>query len=1139
MDDFTRRKFLSGVAGLTTLASVVPLEAFDFSGPLHNAERHAGPKHFEAMFQPAMEVVHPGESPFRDGVSLNGSWQIQMMPLPLGFREGYDAAPRLPVPLTRQWERQSIRIPSPWNVNSFADHNGEGGDFRCFPSYPKEWEKEGMAWMRRSFAAASAWEGKQIFLKFDAVAGDCVVMVNGKDVGQHFDIFLPFTCDITQALRFDAENEILVGVRKPSLFDKRAGYGRRPYQGGSFWGQHIAGIWQDVTLLALPSVRVHDVYVVADIAGNTLEAHVTLQNDTEQTVSVELAGEVVRFVAQAASTEGDSSFRSAAVDSQPVLRIDAVQTTVPAKGTAIAVLRQRVDRQLELWEPHRPTLYALLVGVKSGRHEIDTKYTRFGWRQFSIRGTEFLLNESPLTLRGDSWHFMGVPQMTRRYARAWFSMLQRMGLNAVRLHAQPYPSFYLDIADEMGMLVLDESAMWASDAGPKLDDLEFWKDSERHLRDLVMRDRNHPSVFGWSVANEMLPIVRSVLRNPPGMLDELVRHYGSWAEICRTLDPSRPWISADGDEDGQGKLPVYIVHYGGPDAMDRAVATGKVWGVGEAGEAYYATPAQVAQTNGDRAYESFEGRMEGVAISSHAALMQQREHGATYRSVFNVVWYGIQPLPLGMRSVAAPPTMDDGIFFGRFVEGHMGTQPERLGPYCTTFNPGYDGALPPYETWPLYEAIAAASQEPPAPTRWSAPPSQEMQTTPPSPEASTRVAVLGGENSVLAEQLRRMGLPLDRLTGQGTVQLLVVDGARPPSTRDARRSVVAVLHAGGCVLVWGVAKDTLPALNRLLAQQIAVTQRSASSLLLQKKSPLLAGMTAASLYFAEDSPPVITTLGLVSDEGKQGNVLLRDCDTDWLRWNKQPEYAKIAMVLRSEREAKPSGTVLMQCGTAKGRLLVTTLPADTSSVRMEAVGRTLLGNLGVPLVAGLDSGKPLLRNGQLIRALVCGFFPQAAAAATRQALAEPEAGARIAPGTALEGVAWKTVEQTTGVFDIAKLRLAGSPQNAVMYLSFWMSSPRSLDDLLLEPNPPRVDLRAEYQGDAIGLLLNGLEVPLAGSDGKGKRCVGAEALKLRRGWNHLLLAMGHTGGDWRLAAQIQSSDALFLSQMDSALTYGS
>ena len=82
------------------------------------------------------------------------------------------------------------------------------------------------------------------------------ILVNGKDAAKQFDIFFPFEVDITNLVAPGESAEILVGVRKASLFDVRGKYGRREYQAGSFWGQHIAGIWQDVDLVGVPPVRV-------------------------------------------------------------------------------------------------------------------------------------------------------------------------------------------------------------------------------------------------------------------------------------------------------------------------------------------------------------------------------------------------------------------------------------------------------------------------------------------------------------------------------------------------------------------------------------------------------------------------------------------------------------------------------------------------------------------------------------------------------------------------------------------------------------------------------------------------------------------------------------------------------------------
>src|SRR5882672_1989502 len=80
-------------------------------------------------------------------------------------------------------------------------------------------------------------------------------------------------------------------------------------------------------------------------------------------------------------------------------------------------------------------------------------------------------------------------------------------------------------------------------------------------------------------------------------------------------------------------------------------------------------PEQVSETNGMRAYESFEGRMEGVAVSSYQSLIAQRDRNAMYQSVFNMVWYGLRPLPLGMKDTSRPPTLEDGVYFTNFEEG--------------------------------------------------------------------------------------------------------------------------------------------------------------------------------------------------------------------------------------------------------------------------------------------------------------------------------------------------------------------------------------------------------------------------------------------------------------------------------------
>lgn len=1081
---------------------------------------------YKEPFAPNEKWVKAPEQSYRQDICLNGLWQFQPVALPAGFKEGYDVAPALPAINVNNWDKSLIRIPSPWNVNSFANVNGQGGDFRCYPSYPVAWENIKMGWLRKTVTVPADWKGKNIRLHFEAVAGEAEIIVNGKKAGSHFGIFLPFDINVTDFIIAGKENEICIGIRKASLFDKRSDYGRRTYQAGSFWGQHIAGIWQDVFLVAVPTVNIDNVFIKPLLDSSKLLAELTISNTTNRPVKVMLSAQV--FPWRATNDKGVPSVPSF---NKVVLTMPAVAVTIPAHSTVKKSLATAVKDQLQPWWPDQPRLYSLVVKATIDGRDSDAKYTRFGWRQTSFNGSAFLLNGKPFVMKGDSWHFMGIPQMTRRYAWAWYKAVKDANLNAVRLHAQPYPSFYLDMADEMGILVLDETAVWASDGGPKLDTTAYWKDSESHLTELIQRDRNHPSVIGWSVSNEVMPIVRGVMRNPPGMRDTLVKYYGVWAAICRQLDPTRPWISADGEDDGDGKLPTYIVHYGGLDAMNRAAKNGKPWGVGEAGNAYYGTPQQVAETNGDRAYESFLGRMEGVAESSYQSLMAQRERNAVYRSVFNMVWYGLKPLPFGKKDIARPPSADEGIFFTYFKEGEPGVQPERLGPYCSTLNPGYDPSLPLYETWPLFNAIHDASAEPAITTPWAVQTKKNSTAVAPVVPVAT-IKLLGGKESKLLPELKRTGVSFSADNAQ-VPSLLFIDGEEPPAA-DAKTIIEKVYANGGAVVVWGVTENKLAVLNELLPAPIAVTSRTTSSLLTNDNDIITTGVTAADLYFSELRPPAIITHGLDGPLVKQSSILLQAANTDWLKWNKQAEYAKTAMVLRSELESKPSGAALIMKKMGSGRLVVTTLPAAPRLAKAEKAVRMILANLGVPLGAGSDVGKPLRKSGDIVRALFAGSFPVGSIReGADKNFIDPSGGDMMKAGVASSGKTWNAIYEENGMIDFSKINMDGPRNNAVAYLSFWVSSPRDLSDLLIEPNIPVVNMEVNAD-DAAQVWLNGKMI-INGAGNMDEMKTKANALKLHQGWNHFLVKVIQTGGGWQFSGRLTCNQPDFLAALESAL----
>ena len=563
-------------------------------------------------FAPSEGLVNRTEKEYRKEICLNGYWDFQPVALPGSYVQGKGVAPELSLPKEGAWSKTRIKIPSPWNINSFANRNVEGPDHRNYPSYPKEWEQVKMAWMKKTVTIPNDWNGQQIKLYFEAVAGYTEVYINKEKVGENFDLFLPFSIDITNKVAAGETAEVWVGVRSQSLFENNSTIGRRIVPAGSMWGYHIAGIWQDVYLLALPKVHVEDVYVKPLVSKNMLELEVTVQNNTEKKTDLQLQGKINEWV-NLAGTDVNSAPVPAWELGQEALKVAPVKVSIPANASTKVVLQVPVSGELSYWTPEQPNLYAVLLSLQAKKEILDMKYERFGWREWTLQGTTQYLNGKPYQLRGDSWHFMGIPQMTRRYAWAWFTAIKGMNANAVRPHAQIYPRFYMDVADEMGICVLNETANWASDGGPKLDSELFWEASKEHLKRFVLRDRNHASVFGWSISNENKPVIVHVY-NRPELMPQQKKAWEDWRDIVRANDPTRPWISADGEDDGDGILPVTVGHYGDMNSMKHWVGIGKPWGIGEHSMAYYGTPEQVAKYNGERAYESQLGRMEGLCV---------------------------------------------------------------------------------------------------------------------------------------------------------------------------------------------------------------------------------------------------------------------------------------------------------------------------------------------------------------------------------------------------------------------------------------------------------------------------------------------------------------------------------------------
>ena len=1094
---------------------------------------------FTHPFAPTDAFVKPQEKPFRNSISLNGEWNF--LPVEKAEKLGLDKIKNPDLPDNPQWETTPVKVPSPWNVNSFARGDGSGGDFVTYPSYPKKWESIRAGWLMRTIPYNAEWKNKRLILHFDAVGGYTQIFINKHKVGENFEVFLPFEIDVTDEIKPGQDNELLMWVADAQLFNQPGKYGRRIHVAGSFWGQHAIGIWQDVNLVAKPVINIQNTYIKPSVSTDELTVEATISNTSNHTQDITLAGNVYPWINKAGKDVISAP--------EPKWELGGMLITLPenkvrinANSQTTVSFKVKVNGRLKEWAPEHPELNGLVLTAKQGSQEIDKQYTRFGWREFTLSGTQLLLNGKPIVLKGDSWHFMGIPQMTRRYAWAWFKLLQDSHTNAVRLHAQPYPQFYLDVADEMGICVLDETGMWASDGGPKVDAEAYWKNSEEHLKRFILRDRNHPAVFGWSVCNENLPVVVGVYHAPDSLVKRQVSEINKWIAITRELDPTRAWISGDGETQASFDSPVIVGHYGGTDENYKSLSSkGKPWGIGEAGMAYYATPLQTAVYNGNRSYESQQGRMEGVAYEATKLINLLKKYHASYMSIFNTVWYGIKPLELGLKDTTKAPQPHDGIFFGKFREDQPGVQPERLGPYTTTLNPGYDASLPLYKPWPLFDAVKASFADTGIIVL---PPPVSMAKSPATanPGIGNNVLLLSTDkDSILNKTLSDIGVLITSKPDKKGHNILIIDGLHTPGDAASIALQKSILKQGGNVLIWGVDPATIKTVNKYLPQPITLTNRKATSFITKGTDAAINGLGNSDFYFSEIADKPIMNYGLSGDLIQQSSVLIDACNTDWKTWNKRAEYLKTAAVLRSEREYKPEGKALIAVNSDQGKIYVFALDPALLTATSVSVVRRMLINLDIQFnnknsrdVAAIST------DGKLQNALLLASFDVAGksdAEIAKLDLLKDSKPEDYFTGKQVAGHFWERAATTDGVFDFSKLHFDGPTTNAVAYLSFWVYSPHSLSNLLLEPDLPRLDMYLGADDGYQVFLNNNLIKENINSGGFVSRGQVIKALPLEKGWNHFVIKAIQKAGAWKLAIAFDCDKKAFMNEIKTQITH--
>lgn len=401
------------------------------------------------------------------------------------FCLGDDSLASLPDYDDTSWRR--LNLPHDWAIEGrFSPDNPSGTGGGALPG--------GIGWYRKTFVPDPADEGKQLRIDFDGVYMNSQVFINGHLLGLRPYGYVSFGYDLTPYIRWGRENVLAVRV------DNAEQPNSRWYSG--------CGIYRNVWLTRLNPVHVAQwgTCVVADeVSKNSarLTLHITLENGQEAPDAPPV--EIVSVLHDAGGREAG---RASTVRHLKAGRASAGATPEADCRQEEVVQEIRLEAP-ELWSVEHPYLYTLATELRINGQVVDTYTTPVGIRTFRFDAQKgFILNGERVKINGVCLHHdlgcLGAA-VNRRAIQRQLEILKAMGCNAIRCAHNPPAPELLDLCDRMGFIVMDETFdMWrrrktAHDYSRYFDE---WH--ERDLRDLILRDRNHPSVFLWSIGNEVL-----------------------------------------------------------------------------------------------------------------------------------------------------------------------------------------------------------------------------------------------------------------------------------------------------------------------------------------------------------------------------------------------------------------------------------------------------------------------------------------------------------------------------------------------------------------------------------------------------------------------------------------------------------
>lgn len=367
---------------------------------------------------------------------------------------------------------RELNLPHDWSIEGdFSANNPATPGGGALPG--------GIGWYRKEFQVDKSLDKQQIYIDFDGVYWNSKVWVNGVLLGERPNGYISFRYDMTPYIKFGKKNVIAVRV------DNSKQPNSRWYSG--------SGIYRNVWLTITGKIHV-------DQWGT----YITTPNVTEENAAIDIRTSIRNNTQKIQTVEVTSIL----VDAEGK-KISATEQEISIDPDNVNELFQQISiSKPQLWSVENPYLYKIITKVKNKKKLLDSYETPIGIRYFNFDADKgFSLNGEPTKILGVCMHHdlgcLGSAINTRALERQ-LEILKEMGCNGIRTSHNPPAPELLDLCDRMGFIVQDESFdMWRK-RKTTYDYSQYFPDwYEKDLSDQIIRDRNHPSIFSWSIGNEV------------------------------------------------------------------------------------------------------------------------------------------------------------------------------------------------------------------------------------------------------------------------------------------------------------------------------------------------------------------------------------------------------------------------------------------------------------------------------------------------------------------------------------------------------------------------------------------------------------------------------------------------------------